>query len=610
MGTFNLTANQPRLATMNTVFRILSFLAASHGLPKPQVITQDLVQDVFGSSSNGRYGGVADNSQQVQDTFKDIVGNNEQFADNVPNDYVEPNNENLIESATVEVVTDNADCASYTETLGYMCVPYYQCSNGTIITDGAGLIDVRNGFGALDAQDGKCPGFLDVCCKDPDFIPPPPQPQPYQASCGRRNQNGLGVRIQGFNEGESQVGEWPHMCALLREEVVAEEAAEGYEGGEIKSSTVNHFVCGASLIEPGVVLTGAHCVAGFDNNEILKVRCGEWDTQTESEAYPHQDRYVSNFVVHPLFNSQNLFNDYAVLFTTADFTMDHNVDTICLPQPEETFVSEDCFATGWGKDKFGKGGEYQVILKEIDLPVVDSYQCEASLRRTRLGGKFQLDDSFLCAGGVPGKDTCKGDGGSPLVCPSKTFPNRYVQAGIVAWGIGCGEQGIPGVYGDVAKGVCFIDHAMSCNGVATGARVDSVLGFSHQQCGRWFQDSLPASLPDAAKDGAATQYLSSQCNINYVEGANIGDEFARKEESYGSTQNNDEGYNGGQSNIEDQTNQAQVNDDGYNDELTNEVDNNHDEAAPVQINDNNVNGQDPRGSSQSQHTAANTNPYR
>merc|ERR1712080_561944 len=226
---------------------------------------------------------------------------------------------------------------------------------------------------------------------------------------------------------------------------------------------------------------------------------------------------------------------------------------------------------------------YQVILKEIDLPVVDNYQCEASLRRTRLGGKFQLDDSFLCAGGVPGKDICKGDGGSPLVCPSKTFPNRYVQAGIVAWGIGCGEQGIPGVYGDVAKGVCFIDHAMSCNGVATGARVDSVLGFSHQQCGRWFQGSLPASLPDAAKDGAATQYLSSQCNINYVEGANIGDEFARKEESYGSTQNNDEGYNGGQSNIEDQTNQAQVNDDGYNDELTNEVDNNHDEAAPVKL---------------------------
>merc|ERR1712061_442622 len=576
MGTFNLTTSQLHLATMNITFPILCLLVSANALPKPREPSPDLIQDVFGTSTGERYGGVVDDSQNVQETVNDIVGDtssSEKFTDNVPNDYVEPDNEHLRETATVEVLSDNADCASYTDSLGYMCVPYYQCSNGTIITDGAGLIDIRNGFGALDAQDGKCPGFLDVCCKDPDFVPPPPQPQPYQASCGRRNQNGLGVRIQGFKEGESQVGEWPHMCALLREEIVTEEAEEGYEGGEIKSSTVNHFVCGASLIEPGVVLTGAYCVAGFNNNEILKVRCGEWDTQTETEAYPHQDRYVSNFIVHPLFNG------HAVLFTTADFSMDHNVDTICLPQPGETFVSEDCFATGWGKDKFGKGGEYQVILKEIGLPVVDSYQCEASLRRTRLGGKFQLDNSFLCAGGVPGKDTCKGDGGSPLVCPSKTIPNRYVQAGIVAWGIGCGEQGTPGVYGDVAKGVCFIDHAMSCNGVGAGGRADTNLGFSSQQCGRWFQDSLPASFPEGAKDAAASQYLSSQCSVNYVENLDIGDQFARHEEvSYGQPQtNSNDVYN------EAQNSQGE-NTDTYNDAQTNEVQTNNDGYSDVQAN--------------------------
>merc|ERR1711874_806470 len=215
----------------------------------------------------------------------------------------------------------------------------------------------------------------------------------------------------------------------------------------------------------------------------------------------------------------------------------------------------------------GKDGEYQVILKEIDLPVVDSYQCEASLRETRLGGKFQLDDSFLCAGGVPGKDTCKGDGGSPLVCPSKTIPNRYVQAGIVAWGIGCGEQGTPGVYGDVAKGVCFIDHAMSCNGVGVGgSAADTTLGFTRDQCGRWFQDSLPASLPDVAKDGAAQQYFSSQCNVNYVQDSSIGDEFARhEEESYGQpqTNDNDDVYN------EAQNSQGE-NSDTYNDAQANQ----------------------------------------
>merc|ERR1712095_96443 len=131
------------------------------------------------------------------------------------------------------------------------------------ITDGAGLIDIRNGFGALTPEDSKCPGFLDVCCKDPDFVPPPPPPiVKYQAKCGRRNFNGLGARIQGFTESESQFGEWPHMCAVLHAKPVEQEA--GYSGGE--PETVNLYQCGGSLIAPGVILTAAHCVDKFRQN--------------------------------------------------------------------------------------------------------------------------------------------------------------------------------------------------------------------------------------------------------------------------------------------------------------------------------------------------------
>lgn len=51
----------------------------------------------------------------------------------------------------------------------------------------------------------------------------------------------------------------------------------------------------------------------------------------------------------------------------------------------------------------------------------------------------------------------QGDGGSPLVCPDQSNPARYVQSGIVSWGVGCGQKDVPGVYTDVLKMRDWID---------------------------------------------------------------------------------------------------------------------------------------------------------
>ncbi|GBP33109.1 Phenoloxidase-activating factor 2 [Eumeta japonica] len=95
-----------------------------------------------------------------------------------------------------------------------------------------------------------------------------------------------------------------------------------------------------------------------------------------------------------------------------------------------------------------------------ELPVVDRNSCLRKLRSTRLGDLFELHSSFMCAGGEPDSDTCKGDSGAPLVCPIEYEDNRYHQTGIVAWGVGCGQDGTPGVYVDVSRVRDWIDSAV------------------------------------------------------------------------------------------------------------------------------------------------------
>ncbi|ODN04618.1 Serine proteinase stubble, partial [Orchesella cincta] len=255
-----------------------------------------------------------------------------------------------------------------------------------------------------------------------------------QGQCGKRNARGITGRISnpGFTEGDTDYGEYPWQVAILKK--------DGYD---------NVYVCGGALLDNRHIITAAHCIKGHGPTE-LRVRLGEWDVNHETEFYPHVERDVAAIAIHPEFYAGNLFNDIAIVKMEGyiDFRQNPHISPICIPPKGYEFAGKRCFVTGWGKDAFGEIGKYQNVLKEVDLPVLNNFDCEQKLKRTRLGADFVLHPGFLCAGGEAGRDACKGDGGGPLVCE---VGGTWQIGGIVSWGVGCGQQDVPGVYVKVSQ---------------------------------------------------------------------------------------------------------------------------------------------------------------
>lgn len=190
-------------------------------------------------------------------------------------------------------------------------------------------------------------------------------------------------------------------------------------------------------------MTAAHSIKGKKPANLF-IRAGDWDSLSTDEYFQHQERDASEFIVHESFNDRNGNNDIALIIMRSPVTITENVNTVCLPAASlaADFAGSKCFASGWGTASW-KARHFESIMKRIELPVVSRTDCQEELRKTRLGHHFELHESFICAGGEKGVDTCTGDGGSPLVCPIPNKQNKFYQVGIVSWGIECGDP-IPG----------------------------------------------------------------------------------------------------------------------------------------------------------------------
>merc|ERR1712107_158373 len=110
----------------------------------------------------------------------------------------------------------------------------------------------------------------------------------------------------------------------------------------------------------------------------------------------------------PLWNSNDLSGDLALIELPSPMPMNDYISTSCLPATGETpAVGSLVVVTGWGKPSDSAGGISPVLREVRDIPVMTNADCNAVYGI--------VGDGVVCIDTAGGRGSCNGDSGGPLV---------------------------------------------------------------------------------------------------------------------------------------------------------------------------------------------------
>ncbi|XP_055604081.1 CLIP domain-containing serine protease B4-like [Uranotaenia lowii] len=274
-------------------------------------------------------------------------------------------------------------------------------------------------------------------------------PLPEPGTCGLS----LGNRVLGGNR--TDLNGYPWTALLVVQTILGSFAG---------------YACGGSLIASQFVLTAAHCFEDFPSDlRISKVRLGDWDIFSPKDCVdglcadaPVEIR-VAGHIVHPDYTTEDNHNDIALIKLERQVQFTEFISPVCLPLVKDLRTmreaSKKFTVVGWGaRERGAYGSQYKLA---VDVPGVSVETC----RKTYPA----VIDTEMCAGGDPGKDSCQGDSGGSLVLNDDGY---WYQFGVVSYGLGCGIEGVPGVYTRVTS---YLDWIQKKTGVSNKIKPDQIL---------------------------------------------------------------------------------------------------------------------------------------